>query len=1129
MNQNQFKSIPQSAGTLIKKMVSKPLFMVIALMLLISSTANASHFRYGLITATRLTETATTVTYRLNVALSWRLTTAPTINSFAISGGNSGSVNVSMTNVTDPSGGWTNSTGNANVTLNKTTAATTIRFTSCCKISTIANNNDQNWDVYTVLRTGAPGSTPVSTLPAIINMPIGAPSATFAIPASDPDPGSTLTYGFPNLASGNLAGQTEPPGFTVNPSTGLITFNTVGKSIGQQYNAMVTVTDNDGNQVMLDFLINMVGPSNPPVFDYTPGNTPINGSVFNIIVGQTLTFPIVATDPDAGQTVNYSVSGLTAFLTTSNFSPALPANGNPAITNLSYTAAAPQLGSTIILNFIATDNVGVQTTSAVTIRVVGEPAPTFISPTPAEGTIRAIETGVPLSDVITAQSSLGSNVSIAFATVPSGAVTSPAVPTAGANPGTTTLNWTPTPADFGIHTVSYQATISATPTIFATRTYMLIVNTLPVFMSAASASTTACNSFTHNVVVDDADIPYGDVVDIIAHGLPAWLTLTPTGNGTATISGTPSLADVGTYTIHLHAEDLNHHSYEEVEQTLTITVTANSIVATAGANGSVTPAGTTAVCPGSTSVYTITADAGYHVNDVLVDGISVGAVSSYTFTSIAADHTINADFAPDCIPATISVCPTNVTVNNAAGTCGAVVTYGDATADGTDPVVTYSHASGTVFTVGVTTITVTATNACGTATCTFDVTVNDNEYPTISGVADVTTTADAGVCAANPALGTVTANDNCPGVTITNDAPSSFPVGTTVVTYTATDAHGHVTTATQNVTVSDDESPVARCRNYTLSLTSGSGTISTSNVDNGSTDNCEIATMSVSPSTFTCANAGANTVTLTVTDIHGNVSTCNAIVTVQYQPSCAIAVNPSTTTYTGGIPNNIYLGYGPQTATLAGSATGGSGFTYSWAPSTYLSCTSCASPVFTPTAAGTITYTLTVTNSNGCSTKCTVTMCVVDAVDREGKGKDKVLICHVPPGLPSHPLTLSISASAVPAHITGHAGDHIGPCNVVCGTSGKFAMPAGEVIEAGEMTMTLYPNPFNDYVHIKIQSDLDQTADVILYDITGRVMEQKNGQEMGADITIGQNMIPGIYVVEVRQGEVSKRVKVVKL
>jgi hypothetical protein len=418
--------------------------LLLTFLMFATSQLFASHFRYGNITATRLSETSTTVTYRLNVTTAWRLGTGDP-NSFSITGGNSGSINVPMSFVTDPSNGWTNGTGTAVVTLNKSSVPTRIEWSSCCKISDLQNNHDQNWDVFTVINTNAPGSTPVSTMPAIVNMPINAAAATFAIPASDPDAGSTLTYALAPM-TGPLAGQTQPAGLSINPTTGLITFDTRGKATNQLYNAMVTVTDNNGNLIELDFIIKMVGASNPPVFDYN--TMPANGTVYNVIAGQNISFPIKASDPDAGSTVGISVAGLPSYITTGNFSPAMPATGNPSQTNFSWTPTAAQIGNTVVLNFIATDNVGVQSSTSVTIKVVAEPAPSFINATPGEASIRQIVTGVLHQDVITAQSSLGSNVSIAFATVPGGSL-SPSVPTAGANPGSTTFSWTPTPANWG--------------------------------------------------------------------------------------------------------------------------------------------------------------------------------------------------------------------------------------------------------------------------------------------------------------------------------------------------------------------------------------------------------------------------------------------------------------------------------------------------------------------------------------------------------------------------------------------------------------------------------------------------------------------------------------------------------
>ena len=69
------------------------------------------------------------------------------------------------------------------------------------------------------------------------------------------------------------------------------------------------------------------------------------------------------------------------------------------------------------------------------------------------------------------------------------------------------------------------------------------------------------------------------------------------------------------------------------------------ITATAGDNGKITPAGDVAVPKGESKTFTITPDSGYYIKDVLVDGKSVGAVSTYTFENVVDNHTIHATFA----------------------------------------------------------------------------------------------------------------------------------------------------------------------------------------------------------------------------------------------------------------------------------------------------------------------------------------------------------------------------------------------------------------------------------------------------------------------------------------------------
>ena len=92
------------------------------------------------------------------------------------------------------------------------------------------------------------------------------------------------------------------------------------------------------------------------------------------------------------------------------------------------------------------------------------------------------------------------------------------------------------------------------------------------------------------------------------------------------------------------------YTFEQVNADHTITAAfatdTFTISAVAGAHGGITPA-TASVAAGGDQTFTITPDANYHVTDVLVDGQSVGPVSSYTFNNVTAPHAIEALFQAD--------------------------------------------------------------------------------------------------------------------------------------------------------------------------------------------------------------------------------------------------------------------------------------------------------------------------------------------------------------------------------------------------------------------------------------------------------------------------------------------------
>ena len=95
-----------------------------------------------------------------------------------------------------------------------------------------------------------------------------------------------------------------------------------------------------------------------------------------------------------------------------------------------------------------------------------------------------------------------------------------------------------------------------------------------------------------------------------------------------------------------------------------------TITATAGTGGLINPAGGVQVGYGSNQLFTVTASPGYAISNVVADGVSQGAISSYTFTNVIADHTIAAMF--NLVPMVGGI----ISVNFGGGTANVTKTVG---------------------------------------------------------------------------------------------------------------------------------------------------------------------------------------------------------------------------------------------------------------------------------------------------------------------------------------------------------------------------------------------------------------------------------------------------------------------
>ncbi|GEM_PF-6934619 len=143
------------------------------------------------------------------------------------------------------------------------------------------------------------------------------------------------------------------------------------------------------------------------------------------------------------------------------------------------------------------------------------------------------------------------------------------------------------------------------------------------------------------------------------------------GDGATSTQKNPShiYASAGIYAVKLTATNAAGSDIEEKTNYITVTTPPPpppqqyTITASSGTNGSISPSGATTVNSGSSQSFTITANAHYHIADVLVDSASVGAVESYTFSNVTADHTIAASFAIDTQTLTITAVHGRATKN----------------------------------------------------------------------------------------------------------------------------------------------------------------------------------------------------------------------------------------------------------------------------------------------------------------------------------------------------------------------------------------------------------------------------------------------------------------------------------
>jgi len=155
---------------------------------------------------------------------------------------------------------------------------------------------------------------------------------------------------------------------------------------------------------------------------------------------------------------------------------------------------------------------------------------------------------------------------------------------------------------------------------------------------------------------------------------------------------------------------------------------------------------------------------------------------------------------------------------------------------------------------------------------------------------------------------TVTASDNCPGVTVVSTPASGsvFPKGTTTVKSVATDAAGNKDSCSFTVKVNDTEAPKIACPANVVTLVDSAACSAVVNFVATVTDNCPGATVTCTPPSGTAFTKGTTTVNCTATDASFNTASCSFTVTVNNPaPAVTITGPASGSIVAAGVPVNF--------------------------------------------------------------------------------------------------------------------------------------------------------------------------------------------------------------------------------
>jgi len=448
-------------------------------------------------------------------------------------------------------------------------------------------------------------------------------------------------------------------------------------------------------------------------------------------------------------------------------------------------------------------------------------------------------------------------------------------------------------------------------------------------------------------------------------------TVTDNCSATIEVTGTVDSSTLGSYTLTYKATDSYGNESDQITRTVNvieavpIVITQNIIVQLDGSgNVIITPEQIDNGSNSAAGLSGLTLDistfdcSNIGVNNVILTATSsLGGSATGTATVTVVDDTV-----PTVVTQNMKV---QLDANGAVSITAEQVNNGSSDNCAIDTMV-LDVISFDCSNIGINTVTLTVTDVNGnTSSATANITVEDKIPPTVV-TQDMTVQLDAnGAVSITAAQVNNGSSDNCAIDTMVLDVISfdCSNMGVNTVTLTVTDVKGNTATATATITVEDKIAPTVVTKNIIINLDeNGNVSLTASQINNDSSDNCGIDLMTIDKTNFDCSNVGVNEVTLTVTDVNGNNATETANVTVRDK-------KPPTV-----ITQNISISLGTTSSVTAEQINNGS--TDNCAISSY----SLSKTDFSCSDVGTNNVVLTVTDVYGNSATGNAIVTVVDNI-----------------------------------------------------------------------------------------------------------------------------------------------------